>query len=90
MSATGRDPGGKALPHNDEVDEYAAEKQQERQRQAGPAKAEKDPAWQARDHLDLTRAANKPNRDAAPDAEGQAESGAIDQTVTDKGFTQTR
>lgn len=74
-----------------ERQEYRAEKEDERKRQEQPAAAEKDAAWQSKDHLDPTRAGNKPNQgDTAPDAVGQAERGSIDQTVTDKGFTQTR
>jgi hypothetical protein len=87
MTARDRTP-----PATDEVEEYRDEKQAERQRQAAPAAAERDPDWQSKDHLDPERAGDKPGRrrDAPADAEGQAEAGVIDQKVTSKGFTTTR
>ena len=84
MTARDRTPSG------DELKEYRDQKEAERRRQSGPAAAEHDPAWQAKDHLDPERAANKPGRDTPPDAAGQAEAGVIDQKVTSKGFTTTR
>jgi hypothetical protein len=73
-----------------EVRDYEAEKRRERERQDGPAQAERDPAWNASDHLDPLRGSHRRDEDAAKDAVGQAEHGVIDQTVTSKGFTNTK
>jgi hypothetical protein len=74
-----------------DAQEYLTEKQEEGRRMAEPADAERDPAWQSKDHLDFERSSQKPSRSgAAKDAEGQAERGHIDQIITDKGYTQTR
>jgi hypothetical protein len=85
MTARDRTP-----PAADELRDYREEKETERRRESGAAAAERDPDRQERDHLDPTRAANKPGRDTAPDADGQPEAGVIDQKVTNKGFTDTR
>ncbi len=73
-----------------EFEEYRRQKQEEGRRQRGPAKAEQDPMWNRRDHLDLERSSKVNRSGAAKDAEGQAERGTIDQTITDKGYTQDR
>ena len=74
-----------------EIEEYREAKQEEGKRQQGEAQAEHDAAWNSKDHLDLTRASDKPSKTgAAKDAIGQAERGVIDQTTTSKGYTQTR
>jgi hypothetical protein len=69
-----------------EFDEYRREKREERKHQEGAAKAERDPEFQKRDHLDPLR--DPKRRDVPADAEGQAERGTIDQTITDKGYTE--
>ena len=69
-----------------EFEEYRREKEEERKRQDKPAEAERDPAWQERDHLDPLR--DPKRRRVPPDADGQAERGTVDQTITDKGYTQ--
>jgi hypothetical protein len=56
-----------------------------------PAPAEHDPAWEGRVHLDPKRDPHGPGPGgAARDAVGQADRGSIDQTITDKGYTETR
>ena len=69
---------------------YRREKPQDRRPMAQPAKAERDPDWESKDHLDPERSAHRSRSGAATDAEGQDETGAIDQTVTDKGYTERR
>ncbi|HEY0523666.1 MAG TPA: hypothetical protein VGD08_09765 [Stellaceae bacterium] len=81
---------GAAADAADELRDYEAEKCGEQARQDRPAQAERDPAWNARDHLDPMRGSHRRDEDAAKDAVGQAEHGVIDQTVTSKGFTNTK
>ncbi len=74
-----------------ERETYRREKEAEGRRMAQPARAERDPAWQSKDHLDPKRDSHRPSRSgAAKDAEGQDERDSIDQTITDKGYTETR
>ncbi len=73
-----------------EFEEYRRQKQEEGRRQRGPAKAEQDPEWNRRDHLDLERSSKVNRSGAAKDAEGQAERDTIHQTITHKGYTQDR
>lgn len=74
-----------------ELQDYRRQKTAERDAQAGPARAERDPEWTEEQHLDPERATDRPRRDgAAKDAEGQAERGKIDQLITSKGYTETK
>jgi hypothetical protein len=74
-----------------EFEAYREAKQAEGERRREPARAERDPEWNSQDHLDLTRASDKPSKTgAAKDAIGQAERGAIDQKTTSKGYTETK
>jgi hypothetical protein len=76
-----------------ELEAYRREKQDTGRRMAQRARATRDadwqsPNWQAQDHLDPERSSHRRSRSgAAKDAEGQADTGIIDQTVTDDGNT---
>ena len=85
-ATTKNDP---AIDH--EMQEYIHEKQRERARVEQPAEAERDPAWNNRDHLDPLRtpARETPGADPA-DAFRQSENGILNQTSTDSGETSTR
>lgn len=72
-----------------ELEACQREKENERRHTEQPARAQRDPEWQRKDHLDPERDPHRPSRtDAAKEAEGQAERGIIDQINTSKGYTQ--
>jgi hypothetical protein len=74
-----------------ELEAYRREKQEERRRLAEPARTDRERDGPAKDHLDPERHARRPGRSGAPKgAEGQAERGAIDRTITDKDTSENR
>lgn len=81
----------KTQAQKDELRDYLDEKRAEEKRVESDAKAEKNPEWDKKRHLDPLRDPRREHKSGeAKDAEGQSRRGHIDQTATSKGYTSTK